>query len=116
MTVSIMLFIPISSFSSESTSRGIENLIFHEMVESMWWKEQREESGDQRWFETRGLGEVVNSIAVRFILDIRGVPNGKNNFGVRVCFYKLLLENCTRDVSYSLSVRQHIILEDQCPH
>jgi hypothetical protein len=59
MTVSIMLFIPISSFSSESTSRGIENMIFHEMVESMWWKEQREESGDQRWFETRGLGEVV---------------------------------------------------------
>lgn len=98
-----MLLVPLPSFCFGAATRRVEDLVFHEAVETMRWQEETEEDS-QKGFEASGLGEGgrwrrFRSCNLTMLLWSLECENG---VGIGVCFNELFPEDRTRDVRHGL--------------
>jgi hypothetical protein len=96
-----VLLVPLPSFCFEAATRRVEDLVFHEAVETMRWQEETEEDS-HKGFQASGLGEGGRWRRCRSCTMLLWSLECENGVGIGVCFNELFLEDRTRDVCHGL--------------
>ena len=69
-----MLLVPLLSFCLEAATRRVEDLVFHEAVETMGWQEETEEDSHEG-FGGKRFGSVVDCVGVGIVPCFCGVSS-----------------------------------------